>query len=158
MVKNLRLIVPALVLAVIAGVLVLSQDPEPLGSGGCKEKYKADVAVRVGSQTIRAEQAISAQQQRIGLSGRACIGHDQGMLFAFEKPGQYSFWMKDMYFPIDIIWMDADRKVIAIEKNVSPSTYPDSFVNKDKSAKYVLELKANRSDSLGIKLGTKVNF
>jgi uncharacterized membrane protein (UPF0127 family) len=66
--------------------------------------------------------------------------------------------MKDMHFPIDIIWIGADYKVAAMEINVSPKTYPDSFVNRDKLAQYVLEIKANRSKSLGIDIGTPVNF
>ncbi len=66
--------------------------------------------------------------------------------------------MKDMKFPIDIAWISPDKKVVGLEIDVEPSTYPDSFVNKDQPAQYVLELKANRSKTLNINLGTPVKF
>jgi len=158
--KNLRLIVPVLVLAMIVTVLLATQDPKPVATklGGCSENYRADRTIKIGSQSIKTEVAQTAREREKGLSGRACITDDQGMVFTFEKPGHYSFWMKDMNFPIDIIWIGADRLVVGIEKDVLPSTYPDSFINKDKPAQYVLELKSGRADGLGLNLGTKVNF
>lgn len=55
-----------------------------------------------------------------GLSGRKELATD-GMLFVLPEPIEASFWMKDMYFPIDIIWI-ADEKVVGIERNVQPPT------------------------------------
>lgn len=63
-----------------------------------------------------------------GLSGRKSLGQDEAMLFVFQSPGIYKFWMKDMNFPLDIIWLDKDRKVIHIEHNLSPSTDRKSVV------------------------------
>jgi uncharacterized membrane protein (UPF0127 family) len=84
---------------------------------------------------------------------------NQAMLFAFKQPGQYAFWMKDMKFPIDMVWIGADSKVVGYYNNISPSTYPDKFENEtSRPAKYVLEIKALRAKELGIKLGTPVSF
>jgi uncharacterized protein len=84
------------------------------------------------------------------------------MLFSFSQPGYYRFWMKDMKFPIDIIWISPDHKVAGIERDVEPSTYFSKnpfFINdKDHIAQYVLELKANRSTDLHIALGTPIQF
>jgi uncharacterized membrane protein (UPF0127 family) len=80
------------------------------------------------------------------------------MLFQFSKPGQLWIWMKDMKFPIDIVWIAPNHTVVGIEQDVQPSTYPDKFVNRDRPAQYVLELKANRSKELNINLGTPVSF
>jgi len=63
------------------------------------------------------------------------------MLFVFENPGIHGIWMKDMKFPIDIIWLDKDMSVISKELNVSPDTYPQVFYP-SREAYYVLEVKA----------------
>jgi len=120
--------------------------------------YRSDAAVRVNGQTIKTEVVKTSAELQQGLGGRPCILADQGMLFKFSKPGQLWIWMKDMKFPIDIIWIAPNHQTVGVERNVLPSTYPDKFVNKDKPAQYVLELKADRSSELGIDLGTPINF
>lgn len=92
-----------------------------------------------------------------GLSGRPSLGTDEVMLFVFEREGRNFFWMKDMLFPIDIIWADTDRRIIHIEKNVSPETFPKSF-GPDDNSKYVLEFKAGTADSVGMKIGDRISF
>lgn len=92
-----------------------------------------------------------------GLSGRASLGTDEVMLFVFEKEGRNFFWMKDMLFPIDIVWLSTDRKILHIEKNVSPETFPKSL-GSDENSKYVLEFKAGVVDSIGMKIGDTVSF
>ncbi|HLG90626.1 MAG TPA: DUF192 domain-containing protein [Candidatus Saccharimonadales bacterium] len=154
--KNLRLIIPFIALVgILIAVLIAPSDPV---QDECSARYRNDSVVKVSSYTIKVEVVQTKQEQQKGLSNRACIDTERGMLFAFEKPGYYSFWMKDMRFPIDIIWIDEDRKVVGIEREVQPSTYPDSFVNRDKPAKYVLELKAGQAKILNINLDTPVNF
>jgi uncharacterized membrane protein (UPF0127 family) len=120
--------------------------------------YRNDRTVTVNGATIQVEVPRTAAAFAKGLGGRPCILPNQGMLFAFTKPGQYAFWMKDMKFPIDIIWIGADHKAAAEEIDLSPKTYPDRFINKDRPAQFVLELKANRSKELNISLGTPINF
>ena len=77
------------------------------------------------------------------------------MLFVFDHPAQYPFWMKDMNFPIDIIWIDENLKVIFIKKNAVPESYPEVFTSPQNS-KYVLEVVAGFSDKYNIKIGDKV--
>src|SRR3989338_6103217 len=62
-----------------------------------------------------------------GLSGRSALLENQGMFFVFEKESDYGFWMKDMLFPIDIIWIDKNFKINHIENEVKPETYPKVF-------------------------------
>ena len=107
---------------------------------------------------IKAEVVDTPEEKAQGLSDRPCIEADRGMLFVFDKPGQYPFWMKDMKFPIDIVWISSDKKVVKVEANVSPSTYPMLFKNDNELAQYVLELQAIRAKDLNIELGTPVNF
>jgi uncharacterized membrane protein (UPF0127 family) len=113
-------------------------------------------------KTIVAEVAQTQGSREQGLSGRDGLSDGEGMLFIFDTPGRYAFWMKDMTFAIDIIWIAEDGTIVYSEKNVLPSTYfdhtpPQAFMN-SASAKYVLEIKANASDAYGLYLGTKVKI
>jgi uncharacterized membrane protein (UPF0127 family) len=123
----------------------------------CHESYRNDKLVSVGSQSLKLQVATTDQEQMVGLGGRKCIASDQGMLFIFDKAGYYPFWMKNMRFPIDIIWLSDSKQVVYMQKNLAPSTYPKSFTNPT-PVHYVIELQAGKADSLDIKSGTKLNF
>jgi len=92
-----------------------------------------------------------------GLSGYAPLKADEGMLFVFEEDGIYAFWMKEMLFSIDIIWLDAAGQVVHIEKEVSPATYPASFTP-GSPARYVLEVPAGFADQHDIQIGATANL
>jgi uncharacterized protein len=92
-----------------------------------------------------------------GLSLHIPLLNDQGMLFIFPKEELHGFWMKDMTFPIDIIWIDSNLKIVHIEKNISPDTYPKIFSPATKNL-YVLEIMAGQTDFLKINVGDRVNF
>ena len=101
--------------------------------------------------------AQSPEEQAKGLSGRASLPENQGLMFVFVAPGVQCFWMKDMRFPIDIIWMNANKQIVHMEKNVSPSTYPNAFCpNVD--AQYVLEVNAGVATKLNIQTNQKLLF
>lgn len=158
--KNWRLPLLGLVLvAVVVGLIINDNHPtKNIPTSDCSASYRDDKTIKIGAQTIKAEAATTGAERETGLSGRPCIGKNEAMLFVFDKPGFYHFWMKDMKFPIDIIWISANHKTVGIERDVEPSTYPDSFINKDNAALYVLELASNRSTSLKIDTGTIINF
>lgn len=92
-----------------------------------------------------------------GLSLHPSLKDDQGMLFIFPRKDDYGFWMKDMLFPLDIIWLDSNLKVVGLEKNISPETYPNVFYPKAKSL-YVLEISAGQTDLLNLNIGDTVKF
>lgn len=92
-----------------------------------------------------------------GLSGYKSLDADQGMLFIFPTPVDVGFWMKDMNFPIDIVWMNKDRKIIGITKNVSPETYPKTFPSPNK-VQFVLELNAGGAEKFGLVKGGYLSF
>jgi uncharacterized membrane protein (UPF0127 family) len=153
--KNLRLILAALLaVAVIAGFAVTAAN-----NSDCTKVYRNDDQVSMGGRLFKTEVTKSFQEMQKGLGGRECIGENQAMLFNFGKEGQYGIWMKDMKFPIDVLWINDDKKIVAIEKNFTPETYPDNAINeKDKPASYVLEVKAGTADKLGLILGSPVSF
>ena len=98
------------------------------------------------------------QRERIqGFSGRDTLEKGNGMLFVFQKEDIYSFWMKDTYIPLDMIWIDKELEVVHIERNVRPESYFEDPPGSFKSilpAMYVLEINANEGD--GIDIGDKV--
>jgi len=74
------------------------------------------------------------------------------MLFVFDTPAKYGFWMKDMNFDLDMVWIDANNKVLAITKSISKDSYPQVF-NPPSAVKYVLEVPSGFSDRAGLKVG-----
>jgi uncharacterized protein len=92
-----------------------------------------------------------------GLSGHEPLQDNEGMIFIFNTPALEGFWMKDMKFPIDIIWIDENLKISHIEKSLTPETYPTVFYPKTPSL-YVLEVSAGQSEKLGLKVGDPAEF
>jgi uncharacterized membrane protein (UPF0127 family) len=139
---------------VVASSVVLVKDLP--GHSACG--FRDDKTVTINGQKLNVEVASTDSARVQGLSSRKCIGQNEAMLFVFNQPGYYQFWMKDMNFPIDIIWISPAHKAIGLERKVQPSTYPTKFVNQLAPAQYVLEMASGRSTSLGMTFGTIVNF
>jgi uncharacterized membrane protein (UPF0127 family) len=119
-------------------------------------KYKQG-DIKIGGKNILVDVADDTCKRDLGLSGRTSLNSDSGMIFTFDKEGNYGFWMKDMKFPLDIIWINSDLKISGIEKDLATSTYPKSFGSKYK-ALYVLEVSAGYSDKNNIKTGEQIIF
>jgi hypothetical protein len=109
-----------------------------------------------GGKEFRVEVANTMMSRSKGLSGHTPLADDEGMLFLFGKSGNYGFWMKDMKFPIDIIWIDGN-KITTIAPNVPPDTYPSPFYS-DLPSDKVLEINAGTVQKLGVKVGDEVKF
>ncbi|HEY4516200.1 MAG TPA: DUF192 domain-containing protein [Candidatus Paceibacterota bacterium] len=107
--------------------------------------------LNAGGSILVAEIARTPKARELGLSGRPPLVDGEAMLFVFDKPGPYSFWMKDMFFPIDIIWLDKNMKVVHIKENANPSSYPEKFIPKSPSH-FVLETQAGLVSKQGIKI------
>jgi len=73
---------------------------------------KYDLVVKAPMGNINVELANTNASREIGLSYRTSMNQDEGMLFVFDKIGKYGFWMKDMNFPLDILWLDEEGRVI----------------------------------------------
>lgn len=120
--------------------------------------------VKIAGKTLKVDLATTAKTQEQGLSGRKSLKENEGMLFVFDHMDKYSFWMKNMNFPIDIIWIGSastqggeDLHVVYIKKNTLPESYPETFTpNVD--AKYVLEVNASFSEKNNLKVGDRVEF
>lgn len=106
---------------------------------------------------VEVEIADNIKTRAKGLSGRVELKDGFGMLFIFENIGKYNFWMKDMNFPIDIIWMGEDMKVIFIKENALPESYPETF-GPEEYTKYVLEVPSFFAKRNNIKIGDTMQF
>lgn len=144
-------------LIVVVFVVVSTVVVQSMSGSDCRQVYKADVLLGTGTGRYTLETADTDIERVKGLSGRSCIGEYQGMLFAFDEPGKHGIWMKDMLFPVDILWLDADKKVIDKRANVSPDSYPEVFYPAT-DASYVIELAAGAATENDIRLGTMLNW
>jgi len=114
--------------------------------------------VEVANQKIKVDVVYTPETRAQGLSGRESLAENEGMLFVFDTPSDYPFWMKDMNFSIDMIWIGEDMKITYIKKNATPESYPESFGPKEKTSKYVLEVSSLFSDKYNLDIGDKVLF
>lgn len=113
--------------------------------------------VTINDQTFRVELADSDDERTLGLSGSEPLGQKRGMLFEFETNGFWGIWMKDMNYPIDIIWLNERKSVVHIEQYITPESYPRTFMP-PVPARYVLELEADATEKYGIKQGDQATF
>jgi uncharacterized protein len=92
-----------------------------------------------------------------GLSNKSILPQDEGMLFVFEEEGIYPFWMQDMNFDIDIVWLDAGGNVVYVVQNAMPESYPNLFTP-TQEALYVWEVNAGFVAEKGIDIGGRVEI
>lgn len=113
--------------------------------------------IKIAEKILKVELALTEEEQEKGLSGRNELKEDESMLFVFNHIDKYSFWMKEMNFPIDIIWIGEDFKVVYIKEKATPESYPEAFTP-SQNAKYVLEVFPGFSEKNNLKVGDKVEF
>lgn len=118
------------------------------------------VSVTINGVELVADIAATSDQKSRGLSVKDSLNENEAMLFLFKTEGEHSFWMKNMKFPIDIIWLDDDKKVIHVEHGLEPCI-PDEFCNPykpDRDSLYVLETVAGFAQKYNVTDGTQVEF
>src|SRR3989338_8541055 len=83
---------------------------------------------------IEAEIADTDSKRQMGLMFRESLSDNQGMFFIFENEARHGFWMKNMQFPLDILWIDKDKKIADIRTNVQPcKDYCESLIPQTKA-------------------------
>lgn len=115
--------------------------------------------VVINNHIIPVDIATTTADVEKGLSGRTSLDSKSGLLFIFDKPDIYQFWMPDMHFPIDIIWIN-NNEIVDITKNATNIFDPQNpiFYKPSKPAQYVLEVNANFSEHSRISTGDKILF
>lgn len=131
------------------------------GMGG-NTTQTTNATTKIGDKTYKIIVAKSNEEKIKGLSERDSLPKDTGMLFVFEEKGEYGFWMKNMRFPIDIIYIDENKVVDIVEnapkpsENQDPSTLP---VYKPASpVNYVLELNAGQVKESKLVVGDTIEL
>ncbi|HVT01286.1 MAG TPA: DUF192 domain-containing protein [Patescibacteria group bacterium] len=153
-----KIILVYIVLIVVVVLLVMVRNGGNLLS--FLPKGPSNATATVNGKTLSLYLAKTEGDRQKGLSGRKDLGTNQGMLFIFDKKGKPGFWMKDMKFPIDIIYINDDTVVYIVSDAPAPSgqTSPLTIYYPDQDANYVLEVNAGKAKDLGITNGTKITF
>lgn len=118
------------------------------GEGSNRVCFKDDLC-------LEAEVVSSSQEISRGLMYREGLDEGKAMLFVFTSDARHGFWMKNMKFPIDMLWISADGEVVHIERSVPPCREdPCPGYASSEKAKYVLETRANFTLENGIDVGS----
>jgi uncharacterized protein len=162
---NALIVITVMILLVLSGFKFLAGDAlgqtEILNFDESKTKsLPHQVNVTINNVKLQADVALTPDEQTKGLAIKDTLKSNEGMLFPYDKPRILSFWMKDMKFPIDILWLNADKRVAHIEESLQPCSplLPCLSYAPDVQAQYVLETVAGFSSSHGITEGTPVEF
>jgi uncharacterized membrane protein (UPF0127 family) len=113
--------------------------------------------LEINGTKIHVEIATTSQEKEKGLCCRESLPKNQGMLFVYQKPGDHRFWMKDTKIPLDMYWINSSKKIVYLEENVQPNSYPKSFGTNIPS-QYILETNAGFAKAHDIKVGDTVVF
>ncbi len=156
------LLVVALSLLAIAGLYMVPFFDQDLDTSEVPNRIHLPTAAQAGSVKIKIENVVTLAERIRGLSGRESLPQDTGLLFTFPRLGEHSIWMKDMNFPIDIIWIDDGGVVVHIVEGASPESYrsdtdAETF-RSEKKARYVLEVNTGFVDKSNLAVGDQVQF
>lgn len=135
---------------------------------GCGQKTESVSGVlNTKEVTLPAGQKISAEVMMLdidmarGMMFRDSLAPDRGMLFFHAQPGNYAYWMYQVRIPLDIIWMDANRRIVEISANTPPcktkASECPSYGGKA-TAQYVLELAGGMAAKYGLQQGELIRF
>ena len=121
--------------------------------------YSHAIVTTSTGEEIPVEVADTLKKRSLGLGKRASLKKGWGMLFVFEKRKPHRFWMKDMQFPLDIIWLD-NHRIVHIIHNAQPvnSKVEPEVLTSPVPVNFVLESAAGRAVKLRLKTGQRMNF
>ena len=139
--KRLLILLTAIAIVVLLSAFLLSESKAP------------EYTIELGGTQIVVEIADTQQARERGLSGRPELGEGKGLFLIFDEPGIYRIWMKDMLFPLDIIWINADGQIISMKEYAEPCTSECSTYAPESAAKYAVEVDAGFCDSHELKEG-----
>ena len=121
--------------------------------------YSHAIVTTSTGEKIPVEVADTLKKRSLGLGKRTSLKKGWGMLFVFEKRKPYRFWMKDMQFPLDIIWLDNNR-IVHIIHNAKPANSEDEteVMTSPVPVNFVLEIAAGQAAILQLKSGQRMKF
>jgi uncharacterized protein len=127
-----------------------------LAVAACASEPRVVLHTAKGDVAVTVEVAATPTQHQVGLMYRKELGAMAGMLFIFDAMEEHSFWMKNTVLPLDMVFIDDDRKIVGIVKDAVPFTTSPRTVGKP--SRYVLEVNAGFSARHGVAAGDTVSF
>lgn len=124
------------------------------GMGSSQGQPKVVISTDKGKVEYTVEIAATREEREKGLMFRNELPQKHGMFFSYNTPGRLTFWMKNTLIPLDMIFFDANYRVVYIQKNAQPcKSEPCEIYGPKNPTQYVLEISGGESDSVGIKIG-----
>lgn len=131
-----------LILVIIALIYYDLKDPQVCFEGNC---FSVEIA------------KTDAEKAR-GLMFRENLDEGKGMLFIYDKEGEYNFWMKNTLIPLDIIWINSKKEIVYIKYGAQPCQETCESIIPGINAQYVLEINGGKSVEIGLGIGDKIEF
>lgn len=157
-IKNLIFIIPILI--IFGGIIVFNsiKSIKPGLSSAASQVIFHNSSFFKQDKKINVELADTIEKQWLGLSNRESLDKENGMLFIFPNKQERTFVMRNMRFPLDIIWIE-EAKVLSCSENLPPegSEYKEKYSSK-LPVNYVLEVNAGFCEENGVKVGDRVDF
>jgi len=100
------------------------------------------IDAQIGDQSFRLEVSDDKAGREVGLMYRESMQYNEGMLFVFDKVALHRFWMKNTLIPLDILWLDENKKIIDFQTAAPCYEDPCPILNPSGTSKYVIELPA----------------
>ena len=149
--------------AIFPGIALLLLVAGCSGTRSASDSGALTIPVRLpDGAVIDAEPAMTPQQRARGLMFRNELAADRGMIFMFPDESPQAFWMYNTLIPLDIIWMNADRRIVFISANTPPCPSPNQAECRNYgegfAAQYVLELAAGQAAAHGLQVGDRPAF
>lgn len=116
--------------------------------GKCIEQEKPMKEVFIGNKTFHVAVAETKEEQEYGLKGIQRMDENEGMLFVFDKPGKYSFWMKGALIPLDMIFINEKREIVSIQHAEPCRREPCQFYTTNDDVLYVVEVNKGAVDGM----------
>ncbi len=143
-----RLFVISILFGIILGVF------SSIYSGNINQEKK-HIFISFQKVSVMAKVADNDALWVLGLSGIKSLSDKEGLWFDFLSDGRHSIWMKEMNFPIDIIWFDKNFQVVYIKENATPESFPETFTPTSFD-RFVLEVPSGFVQKYAVFLGEKV--
>lgn len=128
-----------------------ANNPKDSNSGPIKQE------VALNNVIFKLEVAKTNAERSLGLSFRNSLGPEEGMIFEFNPPEIPRFWMKDMYFAIDIIWVNQAGQIVALDRDLKPNSFPKLF-SPPTPISHVIEVAADTASRLDLQVGDFIHF
>lgn len=159
--RSLQWLVIALAVFVMGGLVYIAIPKTPKGPAGPRFTRQGELQFieRESGKEIKSidiEVKRSPEERNTGMMWRRSMEDSQGMLFIMDRPEPQSFWMRNTYIPLDIIFVDENLKVLNIRANAQPQTLESQPSIGD--ALYVVEVVGGFCEKYGVQAGDEIRF